>query len=192
MADENDDSEKTEDPTQKKLEDALEKGDVAKSQEVNTWFIMAGATLMFMVFSNSISANLSTTMRGLIANSFQIRVDATALPHLYQAIGLKILAVLALPVLILMLAALAGNMIQHRLVWSAKSLEPKLSKISPIAGLKRMFSMQSVANLLKGIVKMLVLGTVLTALMWPERDRIMALERTDPAAILPLARTLSL
>ena len=192
MADENDDSEKTEDPTQKKLEDALEKGDVAKSQEVNTWFIMAGATLMFMVFSNSISANLSTTMRGLIANSFQIRVDATALPHLYQAIGLKILAALALPVLILMLAALAGNMIQHRLVWSAKSLEPKLSKISPIAGLKRMFSMQSVANLLKGIVKMLVLGTVLTALMWPERDRIMALERTDPAAILPLARTLSL
>ncbi len=153
MADENDDAEKTEDPTQKKLDEALEKGDVAKSQEVNTWFIMAGATLMLMVFSTRISSDLSTAMRGLIVNSYQIRVDATALPHLYQAIGLKILAVLAVPVLLLMLAALAGNVIQHRLVWSAEQLKPKLSKISPVAGLKRMFSMQSVANFIKGLVK---------------------------------------
>jgi flagellar biosynthetic protein FlhB len=192
MADEKDDAEKTEDPTQKKLDDALERGDVAKSQEVNTWFIMAGATLVLMIFSDGMGASLSTTMRGLIVNSYQIRVDPTALPLLYQAIGLKILGVLAVPVLLLVLAALAGNMIQHRLVWSAKSLEPKLSKISPLAGIKRMFSMVSVANFLKGIVKILVLGAVLTALMWPERDRIMALVRSDPVAILPLARTLAL
>lgn len=192
MADEKDDAEKTEDPTQKKLDDALERGDVAKSQEVNTWFIMTGATLILLVFANGIGASLNTTMRGLIVNSHQISIDSTALLGLYQTVGLKILGVLAVPVLILMLAALAGNMIQHRLVWSAKSLEPKLSKISLIAGFKRMFSMQSVANFLKGIVKILVLGAVLTALMWPERDRIMALERTDPVAILPLAHTLAL
>ena len=168
MADEKDDAEKTEDPTQKKLDEALEKGDVAKSQEVNTWFIMAGATLMLMVFSGGISSNLSITMRGLIVNSYQIPVDGTALLHLYQTISLKILGVLAVPVLFLMLAALAGNMIQHRLVWSTQSLAPKLSKISPLAGLKRMFSMQSVANFIKGLAKILVLGAVLTVLMWPQ------------------------
>lgn len=192
MAEDKDDAEKTEDPTQKKLDDALEQGDVAKSQEVSTWFIMAGATLTLMVFSNGMGRDLSVMMRGLMINSYQIRVDAMALPQLYQTIGLKILAVLAVPVLLLMLAALAGNMVQHRLVWSAKSLQPKLSKISPAAGLKRMFSVQSVANLIKGIVKMIVLGVVLTALIWPERDRIMALERADPVAILPLAHTLAL
>jgi flagellar biosynthetic protein FlhB len=192
MAEDKDDAEKTEDPTQKKLDDALEQGDVAKSQEVSTWFIMAGATLTLMVFSNGMGHDLSVMMRGLMINSYQIRVDAMALPQLYQTIGLKILAVLAVPVLLLMLAALAGNMVQHRLVWSAKSLQPKLSKISPAAGLKRMFSVQSVANLVKGIVKMIVLGVVLTALIWPERDRIMALERADPVAILPLAHTLAL
>jgi len=191
MADEKDDAEKTEDPTQKKLDEALEKGDVAKSQEVNTWFIMAGATLMLMFFSGGISSNLSTTMRGLIVNSHQIPVDATALLHLYQTISLKILAVLAVPVLFLVLAALAGNMIQHRLVWSTQGLTPKLSKISPLSGLKRMFSAQSVANFIKGLVKILVLGAVLTALMWPERDRVMALVRSDPVAILPLAYSLS-
>ncbi len=192
MADENDNAEKTEDPTQKKLDEALEKGDVAKSQEVGTWFVMAGATLVLMVFSTSMGASLTTTMRGLILNSYQIRVDPTALPHLYQTIGLKLLAALAVPVLLLMLAAVAGNVIQHRLVWSTQALVPKLSKISPMAGLKRLFSMQAVANLIKGIVKILVLGTVITVLMWPERYRIMALERVDPSAILPLARTLAL
>ncbi len=134
MADENDDTEKTEDPTQKRLDEALERGDVVKSQEVNTWFIMAGATLVLMAFSGGMGASLSTTMRGLIANSYQIRVDATALPHLYQTIGLEMLAAMAVPVLLLMLAALAGNMIQHRLVWSTEALAPKLSKISPMAG----------------------------------------------------------
>lgn len=192
MADENDDAEKTEDPTQKKLDDALEHGDVASSQEVNTWFIMAGATLVLMSFSGGIGASLSTLMRGLIANSWQIRVDATALPHLYVRIGLDLLGALAVPILLLMLAALAGSMIQHRLLWSTEALAPKLSKISPMAGLKRLFSMQAVANFLKGVVKILVLGAVLTALMWPERYRIMALARTDPVAIIPLARTLAL
>lgn len=192
MADENDDSEKTEDPTQKKLDEAFEHGDVAKSQEVGTWFIMAGATLVLMVFSGNMGSSLSTTMRGLIANSWQISVDPTALRGLYEAIGMRLLAALAVPVLLLMLAALAGNMVQHRLLWSTDSIAPKLSKISPIAGAKRLFSKQAVANFLKGLVKILVLGAVLTALIWPERYRIMALVRTDPAAILPLARSLAL
>jgi flagellar biosynthetic protein FlhB len=54
MADDNDDSsDKTEDPTQKRLDDALERGDVAKSQEVNTWFLIAGATLVLSSFSGA-------------------------------------------------------------------------------------------------------------------------------------------
>jgi flagellar biosynthesis protein FlhB len=191
MADDSD-AEKTEDPTQKKLSDALEKGDVATSQEVGTWFIMAGGTLVLMAFSGSIGASLTTTMRGLLANSWQIPVDSTGLRLLYETIGEHILSAMAVPVLLLVLAALAGNLIQHRLVWSVESLTPKLSKISPIEGAKRLFSVQAVANLIKGIVKILVLGAVLTALMWPQRYRIMALARTDPVAILPVTRSLSL
>ncbi len=192
MAEENDDAEKTEDPSQKRLDDALERGDVVKSQEVNTWFVMAGATLVLMVFSGGMGANLTTTMRGLIANSYQIRVDALALPWLAQKIGLELLAAVTVPFLVLMLAALIGNMIQHRLVWSTEQLAPKLSKISPSQGLKRLFSAQALANLIKGIIKLVVVGSVLAALMWPERQRLMSLVRTDPAVILPLTRTLAL
>lgn len=192
MADEADDNEKTEDPTQKRLDDALKRGDVVKSQEVNTWFIIAAATLALTTFSGSTSSSLSTTMRGLIANSAQIRVDGPALPGLFQKIGLEIISAVAIPFLLLVLAALAGNLIQHRLVWSGQSLAPKLSKISPMAGLKRLFSKQALANFAKGVVKLAVVGFVLTVLMWPQRERIAALVHSDPAAILPLALALTL
>ena len=58
----------------------------------------------------------------------------------------------------LMLAAIAGNMIQHRLVWSTESLKPKFSKISPGAGFKRIFGKQAVANFFKGLFKLVALG----------------------------------
>jgi flagellar biosynthetic protein FlhB len=58
MADENDSSDKTEDPTQKRLDDAHDRGDVAKSQEINTWFVIAGATLVLSTFSDRSAAGL--------------------------------------------------------------------------------------------------------------------------------------
>ena len=131
-------------------------------------------------------------MRGLIANAHDINVDGPALPHLFEKIGGEMIAAVAIPFLLLMLAALGGNLIQHRLVWSCEVLTPKLRKISPAAGLKRLFSKQALANFVKGLVKLVLVGTVLTVLMWPERYRLMALERIDPVAMLPLAQTLAL
>ena len=192
MADEQDQSEKTEDPTQKRLEQALERGDVVKSQEVSTWFVIAGGALVMVGFSGHMAATLAATMRGLIANSFQIRTDAPALPGLFEKIGLEMLSAMTIPFVLLLLAAIAGNMVQHKLVWSFESLTPKLSKISLAAGFKRLFSMQAVANLLKGLVKMTLVGGVLIALMWPERMRLIALTRGDIGDVLQLTRAMTL
>jgi flagellar biosynthetic protein FlhB len=192
MAEDTDSTDKTEDPTQKRLEEALKRGDVVKSQEVNTWFVIAGATLVLMTFSAGMSNGLTTTMRGLIANAHDIRVDGPALPLLFQKIGGELIAVVAIPFLLLMLAALGGNLIQHQLVWSFEALAPKFSKISPLAGLKRLFSKQALANFAKGIVKLVLVGSVLTALMLPERHRLEGLVRSDPAALLPLVQSLAL
>src|SRR5262249_36187828 len=192
MAEDFDDTNKTEEPTQKRLDEALKRGDVVKSQEVNTWFVIAGAALVLMAFSGTMSKDLTVTMRGLIANSYDISVDGPALPHLFQKIGTEMLAAVAIPFLVLLLAALGGNMIQHRLVWSFEALAPRLSKISPAAGLKRMFSKQALANLGKGLIKLLVVGTVLAALMLPERGRLEALTRSDPSVIVPICLSLTL
>jgi flagellar biosynthetic protein FlhB len=192
MADEFGDADKTEEPTQKRLDEALKRGDVVKSQEVNTWFVIAGAALVLMAFSGTMGRDLTTTMRGLIANSYDISVDGPALPRLFQKIGSEMIAAVAIPFLILVLAAFCGNIIQHRLVWSFEALAPKLSKISPAAGFKRLFSKQALANLGKGIVKLVLVGSVLTALMWPERGRLEALTRSDPSVIIPISLSLTL
>ena len=192
MADEPDSSDKTEEPTQKKLDDALKKGDVVKSQEVSTWFVIAGGTLVLMMFSSTMNASLTTTMRGLIANSHQIYVDGNALPRLFQKLGVEMLAAISLPFLLLLLAAIAGNMIQHKLVWSYESLTPKFSKISPLAGMKRLFSKQAIANFVKGIVKLVLIGSVMTMLMWPERGRFETFVQTDPMAIMSLTLALAM
>jgi len=193
MAEEQQDaSEKTEDPTQKRLDEAIERGDVVKSQEVSTWFVIAGATLVLVAFSGGVGGGLTTTLRGLIANAHDIRVDGPALPHLFETIGGEMIAALAIPFLLLMLAALGGNLIQHRLVWSFEVLAPKLSRISPGAGFKRLFSTQALANLAKGLVKLVLVGGVLVTVMWPDRERMQNLVWTDLDAVLPLAKSLAL
>jgi len=188
---EEDDAERSEDPTQKRLDDAHDRGDVAKSQEVNTWFMIAGATLVFSTFSGSIGG-IQTPLRNLIANSWMIRVDGPNLLIMAHHLEYALIAALGVPLVMLVLAAIAGNMMQHRLVWSGEQLKPKLSKISPLAGVKRIFGKQALANFAKGLFKLAALGGVMTAILWPERHRLESMLRYDPAAIFGLVTSLSL
>lgn len=192
MAEDNDPESQTEDPTQKRLDDALERGDVAKSQEINTWFMMAGGTLVVSTFSGSVGSGLLTPMRNLLANSWMIKTDGKALLALMQQIEFAVLAAVGVPLSMLLLAAIAGNMLQHRLVWSAESLTPKFSKISPGAGFKRIFGKQAAANFLKGIGKLVVLGAVMTMILWPERHRMEAMVKLDPAAMLGASTSMTI
>jgi flagellar biosynthetic protein FlhB len=191
MADEDDGAERSEDPTQKRLDDALERGDVAKSQEVNTWFMISGVTFVLSAFSGSIGG-IQMPLRNIIANSWMIRTDGAGLLTLARDLEFAVFAALGVPILMLILAAIAGNMLQHRLVWSGESLKPSLSKISPMAGAKRIFGKQAVANFAKGLFKLVTLGSVMTAVLWPERHRLEAMLRFDPAAIFGAVTGLTL
>ena len=192
MAEGQEDTERSEDPTQKRLDEALERGDVVKSQEVNTWFVIAGGALLLMAFSGPMANGLATTLRGLLAHSGSIRVDGRGFTSIVEKLGLEVVAAVAIPLLLLALAAIAGNMIQHRLVWSTEALKPKFSKISPMAGFGRLFSKQALANFVKGLIKLAVIGTIMTALIYPERFRLDALVSIDPAAMLTITQSLSL
>ena len=191
MADEQDDTEKTEDPTQKRIDDAIKRGDVVKSQEVNTWFVIGGATLAVAAFSGPMASGLATSFRGLIANAQAVPIDRGGLMHLVQNLGTEVFAAIALPMLVLTLAAIAGNVIQHRLVWSAEQLKPKFSKISPLAGIKRLFSKVSLVNFAKGLFKLVLVGTIMVWLMWPERQRLDTMVAMEPEAVLGLTEILS-
>jgi flagellar biosynthesis protein FlhB len=190
MADERDANERTEDPTPKRLEEALRRGDVVKSPEVNTWFMIAGGTLVIMVFAAPMATRLQAIFRGLLAKSYEIPADGPALAALAKTLATDIAAAIGIPLLLLSIAALAGNVIQHRMVFSAEPIKPQLSRISPLAGLGRLFSSQALANFAKGLAKLSLVGAVMAALLWAQRHLLSGLVATDPAAILPFTGTL--
>src|SRR5215472_11132472 len=114
MADENDASDKTEDPTQKRLDEALDRGDVAKSQEINTWFVIAGGTLVMSTFSSSIGSGMLAPLRNLLANAWMIRTDGPGLLALASSLEYAVISTMGPPILMVMIAAVAANLVQHR------------------------------------------------------------------------------
>jgi flagellar biosynthesis protein FlhB len=192
MADERDGGEQTEDPTPKRLDEAIRRGDVVKSVEVNTWFMIAAGALTLMVFAEPAAVSLEATLRGLLANSYQIPTDGPALAGLARALATNALAALGIPLLVLCIAALAGSAVQHRIILSVEPIRPQLSRISPIDGIGRLFSRQALINFAKGLAKLALFGAVLTALLWPQRQRLIGLVSVDPAMILPFVRGLTM
>jgi flagellar biosynthetic protein FlhB len=120
-----------------------------------------------------------------------IHTDGPGLMLLARQLCLVVLGVIGVPLLMLTLAAIAGNVMQHRLVWSGEQLKPKFDKISPGAGAKRIFGRQAGANFLKGIFKVTALGAVMTAILWPERLRLESLVRFDPTALLGVSTAMT-
>ena len=189
---ERDASERTEDPSPRRLEEAISRGDVAKSPEVNTWFMIAGGALMVMVFAVPMATSLEATFGALLAKSYQIPTDGPALVELVKSLAMDVVAAFGIPLVLLCIAAIGGNVVQHRLVFSVEPIRPQLSRISPLAGAARLFSRQALVNFVKGLAKLCLVGTIMTALVWPQRRFLSGLITYDPAAILPFTRSLVL
>lgn len=192
MADESDDSDKTEEPTQRRLQEAHDKADVVKSMEVATFFGLASILLAIGVSGGLTSEALVTPMRGLVEHSVDITLDGSALHRLYLRVIVSIAVALAAPMAILALGALIGNLIQHRLVFSAHTLMPSLERISPLAGFKRLVSIDNAVNFLRGLIKVTVLSVVMATVLWPERDRLEALVTIDFVRDLSVVQSLSI
>jgi flagellar biosynthesis protein FlhB len=192
MADESDTSDKTEDPTQKRIDQAVESGDVVKSQELNTWFLIAAATLVMSTFSGSIATSIMEPMRNLIAKCTSIPTDGFALLALAKSLEYRLLGALGLPIAFIVFTAIGGNMVQHQLVFSAQPLQPKLSKISPLSGFKRLFGKQTAVNFAKGLFKLILIGSVMAMVLWPERTRLESIVQLDPALLPEMVRSTAL
>ncbi len=193
MSDENDGADKTEDPTPHRLEQALRRGDVAKSQEVSV-FLMLGAMALALVLLPAFGSGtrLALDLRGYLAGAHLVPDSPAAMLGAGRH-GLEIaLRALALPVGAIALAALAAGLIQHRPVFSAEQLAPKLSRMSPFAGLKRVLGQQALVQFGKGLLKIVIVGALATAILWRERDRFEGLVGQEPTVLLSFTLSLSL
>lgn len=193
MADEQpDQSEKTEEPTSKRLDDAHKKGDVPKSQEVSTWFMLLAATLMIALASPNLATTMAERLRSFLASPHDMATDWGHIRLVFIDLGGGLLLLLLVPLGLLMAGGLAGNLVQHRIVLSGEPIKPKLSKISPLAGFKRLFSSQSLMNFAKGLAKLTIVSAAMFVIMWPERDRLDVMVRSDISVLLGSVQWLAL
>ncbi len=172
MAEGGDDSEKTEEPSQKRLDDAREKGQAPSSREVNHWIMFLAAAVFLLGFAPSVASEVSAAMTVFLEQPHMIDVTAANLPRIMgDALGHVGMAMAPVAALFIV-AAFAAGVVQNGFIVSAESLKPSLDKISPMAGVKRMFSMKSLAEFAKGILKLAIVGSVAAAVVMPELSAI--------------------
>ena len=186
MAENEDKSQKTEEPTQKKLEDARKKGQVANSREVNHWFMILAGTLAVVIMAPTTMSDLARGLSRYLEYADAIPADAASIRRL----GANVVGDAAgamFPIFALFVcAALATGLLQHGPVASVEKIKPKLENISLVKGLSRLFSLRSLVEFVKGIAKLAVVATVATLLVLPEMDVIRSASALDPTAVLDL------
>jgi flagellar biosynthesis protein FlhB len=175
MAENENGQERSEAPTSKRLREAREKGQVARSRELNTFVILivGGAFLLFL--GGGMAAQISQLMiegwtleRGLIFD------EGLLVPHLQQLLGRALLTLAPLFGL-LMVIAIMGPVLVGGMNFSTQALAPKFSKLNPITGLKRVFSVQGLMELVKGLGKFGLVGTVATLAIMSIWDNLLML-----------------
>ena len=149
--------EKTEEPTAKKRADARKKGQVGRSQELNTAFVLLVGFFTLKLLWDSIYLSIASYTTYVFTNLNQ-SVDTENIIHIFIGI-IVVLAKTAFPIMFaIMLIGLAINFFQVGLNFNTESIEFKLDKLNPINGFGRIFSKRSLVELAKSFFKILVIG----------------------------------
>ena len=160
MSDGQDDNDKTEDPTQKRLDEALKRGQLVFSREILHFIMLLGLAFILVWIAPYIFRTLASRFTVFIEAPDAYSIDRGSAPHLMLYVLEACAFPLLLPIGVLLVLALAGGFMQTRLNISAEPIVPKFEKISPVAGFKRLFSMRSLMEFLKGLLKMGIIGVV--------------------------------
>ncbi|WP_338579361.1 flagellar biosynthesis protein FlhB [Pseudomonas sp. ML2-2023-6] len=175
MAESESGADKTEDPTEKRKKDSREKGEIARSKELNTLAIMLAGSAALLIFGGALAQDLMELMR----YNFSLSRDVLLNP---DSMGIFLLhsgkiALLALqPVLItLLIAALVGPISLGGWLFAAGSLAPKFSRMNPAAGIKRMFSAKALIELLKALAKFFIILIVALLVLKSDIDDLLCI-----------------
>ncbi len=171
MAEEQED--RTEEPSGKRREDARRKGQVARSRELNSTLVMVAAALVFMASGAYLADGMIHIATSHLSMDRATVMDSNQLMNkLVNAITDGLL--LLVPFLIVMLlVALAAPMALGGMVFSAEQLKPNFGKLNPIKGLGRIFSTRGLAELVKALLKFMLVGTIAAGWIWHQADTLL-------------------
>ena len=182
---EDSDLEKTEQPSQRKLDQAREKGQVARSRELSTFAVLmaGGGSLWFM------GASLSRDVVKMVQDGMTFSQDLAykpelIIPHLFD-LSLAMLITFSPVLLMLLLAALFSPLVLNGWLFSTESLMPQFSRMNPVSGIGRMFSANALVELGKTIAKAIVVGWVATLVIWGHREDVLGLATLSVTSAIP-------
>jgi len=179
MSDSESSSEKTEEPTSRRLDQAREEGQIARSRELNTTALLVAGSAGVLMYGPSLSDAMARVMR----HNFDIPREAIFDPAsmvIYLVASSKVAGIAVAPLLVLAaLAAFCGPIALGGWLFSTKALAPKFERLDPMAGLGRMFSMNSLIELGKGIAKVTLIGFVSYLVIKSDTNAVLDLDRAD-------------
>ncbi len=182
---EDSDLEKTELPSQRRLDQAREKGQVARSRELSTFAVLlaGGATLWFM--GASFTQHMVESLRvGLILDKELAFNTYLIIPRLYE-LAIDALITFAPLLVAVMLAAAFSPLLLNGWLFSFESLQPQFSRMNPISGIARMFSMHALVELSKAVGKSVLVGGVGAWVIWHNKEVVMALGTQSVQSAIP-------
>ncbi len=193
MAEGSDKESKTEEPTEKKIADAIEKGNVPRSREMSTFASLLGILIAAAFLIGTGSVNLAGTMSVLMDNpgGFVLNNGPDANRLLWAVMG-ELTKFLAPIVFMLMLAGLAAAFFQHAPTLALDQIKPKWSRVSPAAGWKRIFGAPGVMEFVKSLFKFGAIGVVCTVMLSGEQRSVSSAIFLDPNALPGLVLSLVL
>jgi flagellar biosynthetic protein FlhB len=168
MAEESDLSQKTEEPTLRRLDEARQKGQTASSREINHWFMIGAGSLWIAVFGPQVARDLGVVLLKFVESPHAMPTDSEHLRIILLHLMRDVAGVLALPIAIMTAAALAAGVLQGGFVIAVDRIMPNLERISLFSGAQRLFSMRAILEFVKGIVKLCIVAAVVTMLMMPQ------------------------
>jgi len=192
MAEHQDQSQRTEEPTPKRLADAQRKGDAPKSQEVIAAGMLAAGALVLWLFAGPAARGVLIAGMSFLERPHDYLADGAALQRLFAGVALRLCGALGGAAALALGAALIVNVAQARPVFTLERIRPSLQKLSPIAGAKRIFGPSGLFNFAKGVVKIIIVAAVLGFALWPDRALLATALYADAATLLQLMRILIL
>ena len=175
--------ERTERPTGKRRREAREKGRVAKSREVTTYLVLIGGLAVLYFAGSYMVTEMALFMKTTVVQAASLRVEAADVSPLLSRTIIVMVKVLAPVLLVVSVAALVGNVLQVGFLFSFEPIMPKLSKLNPLQGFKRLISLRSLTEIVKFVAKLALVGVVVYAAIKKELPFIMPLADQSIQAI---------
>ncbi|MGV6858123.1 MAG: flagellar biosynthesis protein FlhB [bacterium] len=152
--------ERTEEPTPKKLLDAKRKGQIARSRDFNTLLGLMFAGIGMLILGSQMGDGLSQLMRDTFVISREHAFDHKHMIHAVMSHIVDAIFIILPFMLLMVLAAFAGPLLLGGWSFSAKAMAPKFDKLNPLKGLKRVFGMNGLVELVKALLKFVLLGSI--------------------------------